>query len=63
MSFYILLIAYIVAANDLDAGYGSSLTPADLLVALHTIDPNKCDMKTVIKGECSEGKFHSDTVK
>jgi hypothetical protein len=29
--------------------YGSPITPADLLVALHTVDPNKVDMKTVIK--------------
>ena len=25
------------------------LSPADLLIALHNIDPSKCDMKTVIK--------------
>ena len=38
---------YTVSAN---ATYESPLTPADLLVALHNIDPNKCDMKTIIKG-------------
>ncbi|GAB1598351.1 symplekin-like [Argonauta hians] len=32
-----------------DAGYTSPLTPAELLVALHNIDPAKCDMKTIIK--------------
>ena len=25
------------------------LTPAELLVALHDVDPTKCDMKTIIK--------------
>lgn len=34
----------------LDTG-ASPLTPVDLLVALHLIDPDKCDVKTVIKGE------------
>ncbi|XP_015791408.1 symplekin [Tetranychus urticae] len=29
--------------------YQSPLTAADLLVALHNIDPSKCDMKTVMK--------------
>ncbi|KAK3581424.1 hypothetical protein CHS0354_016286 [Potamilus streckersoni] len=32
-----------------DASYTSPLTPAELLIALHNIDPNKCDMKTIIK--------------
>ncbi|ROT70452.1 symplekin isoform X2 [Penaeus vannamei] len=32
----------------LDTG-ASPLTPVDLLVALHLIDPDKCDVKTVIK--------------
>ncbi|XP_068085676.1 symplekin isoform X2 [Anabrus simplex] len=27
----------------------SPLTPAELLIALHTIDPSKCELKTVIK--------------
>ncbi|XP_076441819.1 symplekin-like [Babylonia areolata] len=31
------------------ASYVSPLTPDELLVALHNIDPNKCDMKTIIK--------------
>nr|KAG5694599.1 hypothetical protein BaRGS_015012 [Batillaria attramentaria] len=35
-----------VTAN---ASYVSPLTPDELLVALHNIDPNKCDMKTIIK--------------
>jgi symplekin len=25
------------------------MSPAELLIALHNIDPAKCDMKTVIK--------------
>ncbi|KAK3799191.1 hypothetical protein RRG08_054320 [Elysia crispata] len=29
--------------------YQSPLTPVELLVALHNIDPNKCDIKTIIK--------------
>lgn len=32
-----------------DANYTSPLTPVDLLIALHNIDPTKCDMKTIIK--------------
>jgi len=28
----------------------SPLTPAELLIALHNIDPSKCELKTVIKG-------------
>ena len=28
----------------------SPVTPAELLIALHTIDPNKAELKTVIKG-------------
>lgn len=32
-----------------DSVYHSPLTPVDLLVALHNIDPTKCDMKTIIK--------------
>ena len=34
-----------------DDSYSSPLSPADLLVTLHNIDPQKCDMKTIIKGE------------
>lgn len=29
----------------------SPLTASELLVALHNIDPSKCDMKTVMKGK------------
>lgn len=32
-----------------DASYTLPLTPAELLIALHNIDPTKCDMKTIIK--------------
>ncbi|KAL8604874.1 hypothetical protein ACOMHN_028502 [Nucella lapillus] len=35
-----------ISAN---ASYVSPLTPDELLVALHNIDTNKCDMKTIIK--------------
>jgi len=31
------------------AEHTSPISPSDLLVALHTIDPNKCELKTVIK--------------
>ena len=40
-------VSFSVTAN---ASYVSPLTPDELLVALHNIDPNKCDMKTIIKG-------------
>ncbi|XP_028968419.1 symplekin [Galendromus occidentalis] len=33
----------------LGCGENGPLSPADLLVALHNIDPTKCDVKTVIK--------------
>lgn len=33
-----------------DSVYHSPLTPVELLVALHNIDPAKCDIKTTIKG-------------
>ncbi|GFO34652.1 symplekin [Plakobranchus ocellatus] len=32
-----------------DSVYQSPLTPVELLVALHNIDPSKCDIKTTIK--------------
>ncbi|XP_059163192.1 symplekin-like [Physella acuta] len=32
-----------------DSVYHSPLTPVELLVALHNIDPSKCDIKTTIK--------------
>uniref|UniRef100_A0AAQ4R1J0 Symplekin n=1 Tax=Gasterosteus aculeatus aculeatus TaxID=481459 RepID=A0AAQ4R1J0_GASAC len=32
----------------------SPLTPGDLLIALHNIDSTKCDMKSIIKGQCSQ---------
>lgn len=38
------------------SGEGSStvspLTPGELLIALHNIDSTKCDMKSIIKGNC-----------
>lgn len=43
------------------SGEGSStvspLTPGDLLIALHNIDSNKCDMKSIIKGQQFAGYF------
>ena len=38
-------------SHQADSSAGQSpLTPAELLIALHNIDPNKCDMKSIIKG-------------
>jgi symplekin len=31
------------------SGQNGAMSPAELLIALHNIDPAKCDMKTVIK--------------
>ena len=43
-------------------GEGSStvspLTPGDLLIALHNIDSNKCDMKSIIKGHFLQRTFY-----
>lgn len=45
------------------SGEGSSsvspLTPGELLIALHNIDSTKCDMKSIIKGNCFIYAFHS----
>lgn len=43
--FYIYLLCF-----SGDAAYNSPLSPVELLIALHNIDPTKCDMKTIIKG-------------
>nr|XP_027199527.1 symplekin-like [Dermatophagoides pteronyssinus] len=32
-----------------DPSYQSPISPADLMIALHNIDPSKCDLKTIIK--------------
>ncbi|RZF35803.1 hypothetical protein LSTR_LSTR009219 [Laodelphax striatellus] len=32
-----------------EAGHTSPISPAELLIALHNIDPTKCELKTVIK--------------
>ncbi|GFU50123.1 symplekin [Nephila pilipes] len=42
----------------LGSGFSSPLTPAELLVALHNIDPSKCNLKIVIKATslCFEEK-------
>ncbi|KAK3093871.1 hypothetical protein FSP39_021289 [Pinctada imbricata] len=48
-----------------DVTYTSPLTPVDLLIALHNIDPVKCDMKTIIKATnlCfSEKKIYTQEV-
>ena len=37
------------AASESSASFKSPLSPADLLIALHSIDASKCDIKTVIK--------------
>merc|ERR1712059_177313 len=39
-------------------GHMGAMTPADLMIALHNIDPVKCDMKTIIKatGLCFQEK-------
>ena len=48
------------------SGEGSSsvspLTPGDLLIALHNIDSSKCDMKSIIKGQCSVIKASGQNV-
>ncbi|KAK9503177.1 hypothetical protein O3M35_011802 [Rhynocoris fuscipes] len=36
------------SSNEVGA-YSSPITPSELLIALHTIDPTKCELKTVIK--------------
>ena len=36
--------------NDSGIPHTSPITPAELLIALHTIDSNKAELKTVIKG-------------
>ena len=41
----------LLMSHQADSSAGQSpLTPAELLIALHNIDPNKCDMKSIIKG-------------
>lgn len=35
--------------NDSGIPHTSTITPAELLIALHTIDPNKAELKTVMK--------------
>ncbi|XP_033207446.1 symplekin [Belonocnema kinseyi] len=35
--------------NDSGVPHTSPVTPAELLIALHTVDPNKAELKTVIK--------------
>nr|XP_046912513.1 LOW QUALITY PROTEIN: symplekin-like [Dermatophagoides farinae] len=32
-----------------DPSYQSPISPADLMIALHNIDPSKCDLRTIIK--------------
>ncbi|KAI0228524.1 Symplekin [Lamellibrachia satsuma] len=39
----------LLGAHGQDRGYSSPLTPAELLIALHYVDTQKCDMKTIIK--------------
>lgn len=42
----------LLGAQEVEGSYVSPLTPAELLIALHNIDPLKSDMKTSIKGIC-----------
>jgi len=37
--------------NDSGVPHTSPITPAELLIALHNIDPTKAELKTVIKGK------------
>jgi len=49
----VLTVLYLSASNGLCAGHQnfmSPITPAELLIALHGIDPTKVDVKTIIKG-------------
>ena len=32
------------------SGQDAAITPSELMVALHNIDPNQCEIKAVIKG-------------
>jgi hypothetical protein len=47
MSFFILRL---LGTHSEGLTHMSPLTPAELLIALHNIDPSKCELKTVIKG-------------
>lgn len=40
----------------------SPLTPGDLLIALHNIDSNKCDMKSIIKGQFLTFSYFIDII-
>jgi len=43
-----------ITDNDVDVGnqnFTSPVSPAELLIALHGIDPTKVDVKTIIKGK------------
>lgn len=44
------LISFIFIDQDSGQNTRNPLTASELLVALHNIDPSKCDMKTVMKG-------------
>jgi symplekin len=44
------------------SGHGGAMSPAELLIALHNIDPAKCDMKTVIKARSSSAYIFSAPV-
>ena len=47
---FFIMYTFIFLANDIN--FSGSISPDELLIALHTIDPaeGECDMKTVIKG-------------
>lgn len=45
-----LFILRLLGTHSEGVNHTSPLTPAELLIALHNIDPSKCELKTVIKG-------------
>ncbi|KAK7863953.1 hypothetical protein R5R35_012454 [Gryllus longicercus] len=44
-----VLILQVIGTHNEASSHTSPLTPAELLIALHTIDPAKCELKTIIK--------------
>lgn len=49
-SFFCLQVFNRLLGTHSEVSHSSPISPTDLLVALHTIDPSKCELKTVIKG-------------
>jgi symplekin len=46
----LLFILRLLGTHSEGLSHMSPLTPAELLIALHNVDPSKCELKTVIKG-------------